>query len=180
MNEKNSNIKITGRTFPEYLNGKLQKPYNKSSYMSKTSLGKYKRPSKNSKLYKKSKKRIHTRSNFVVVFASKSRCINPHATWGTAGDICTSSVTCCATCKEEPGVQVEFLMQDEVRDDGKMKMEEQKMRSELWVQERMEKQDYMEMLQQTEVEVEWQMVVEIVFDMTAEYQLKKMQRLVKL
>ena len=72
--------------------------------MSKTSLGKYKRPSKNSKLYKKSKKRIHTRSNFVVVFASKSRCINPHATWGTAGDICTSSVTCCATCKEESGV----------------------------------------------------------------------------
>ena len=25
--------------------------------------------------------------------------------WGTTGgDICTSSVTCCATCKEEPGV----------------------------------------------------------------------------
>ena len=23
---------------------------------------------------------------------------------GTAGDICTSSVTCCATCKEESGV----------------------------------------------------------------------------
>ena len=36
---------------------------------------------------------MHTRSNFVVVFASKSRCINPDATWGTAGDICTSSVT---------------------------------------------------------------------------------------
>ena len=72
--------------------------------MSKTSLGKYKRPSKNSKLYKKSKKRIHTRSNFVVIFASKSRCINPHATWGTTGDICTSSVTCCTTCKEESGV----------------------------------------------------------------------------
>ena len=72
--------------------------------MSKTSLGKYKRPSKNSKLYKKRKNRMHTRSNFVVVFASKSRCINPHATWGTAGDICTSSVTCCATCKEESEV----------------------------------------------------------------------------
>ena len=55
-------------------------------------------------MYKKTKKRIHTRSNFVVVFASKIRCINPHATWGTAGDICTSSVTCCATCKEESGV----------------------------------------------------------------------------
>ena len=24
--------------------------------------------------------------------------------WGTTGDICTSSVTCCTTCKEEPGV----------------------------------------------------------------------------
>ena len=31
--------------------------------MSKTSLGKYKRPSKNSKLSKKSKKRIHTRKS---------------------------------------------------------------------------------------------------------------------
>ena len=72
--------------------------------MSKLFLGKYKRPSKNSKLHKKSKKRIHTRSNLVVVFASKSRCINRHATWGTTGDICTSSVTCCATFKEESGV----------------------------------------------------------------------------
>ena len=72
--------------------------------MPKTSLGKCKRPSKNSKLYKKSKKIIHTRSNFVVVFASKFKCINPHALWGMAGDICTSSVMCCATCKEESGV----------------------------------------------------------------------------
>ena len=54
---------------------------------------------------KKSKKRIPTRNNFVVAFASKFRCINPHATWGTAGDdTCTSSVTSCATCKEESGV----------------------------------------------------------------------------
>ena len=53
-------------------------------------------------MYKKSKKRIPTRNNFIVVFASKFRCINSHATWGTTGsDICTSSVTCCATCKEE-------------------------------------------------------------------------------
>ena len=73
--------------------------------MSKASLGKYNRPSKNSKLYKKSMKRIPTRNNFVVAFASKFRCISPHATWGTAeGDICTSSVTCCLTCKEESGV----------------------------------------------------------------------------
>ena len=73
--------------------------------MSKTSLGKYKRPSKNSKLYKKSKKIIPTRNNFVIVFASKFRCSNPHATWGTeGGDIWTSSVTCCTTCKEESWV----------------------------------------------------------------------------
>ena len=72
--------------------------------MSKTSLGKYKRPSKNSKLSKKSLKRIHATSNFVVFFASKFRCINPHATWGMAGDICTSSITFCTTCKEESGV----------------------------------------------------------------------------
>ena len=71
--------------------------------MSKTSQGKYKRPSKNSKLYQKSKKRIPSRNNFVVV--CKFRCINPHATWGTTrDDICTSSVTCFATCKEESGV----------------------------------------------------------------------------
>ena len=55
-------------------------------------------------MYKKSKRRIHTRSNFVVVFASKFRCINSNAKWGTAGDICTSSVTCCAACNEESGV----------------------------------------------------------------------------
>ena len=71
-------------------------------------------------------------------------------------------------------------MEDEVQDDGKVQMEEEKIRIELWVQERMEKQDYMEMLQQREADVECQMVVEIVFEMTAEYQLKKMQRLVKL
>ena len=55
-------------------------------------------------MYKKSKKGIHTRSNFVVVFASRFRYINPHAMWCTAGDIWTSSVTSCATCKEESGV----------------------------------------------------------------------------
>ena len=54
-------------------------------------------------MYKKSKKRIHTRRNFVVVFASKFKCINLHATLGTVGDICTSSVTRYATCKEEYG-----------------------------------------------------------------------------
>ena len=44
--------------------------------MSKISLGKYKKQSKNSKLvvYEKVKKKIHTRSNFVAVFASKFRC----------------------------------------------------------------------------------------------------------
>ena len=56
---------------------------NKSSYvMSKASLGKYKKPSTDSKLYKKSKKIIPTRNNFIVVFASKFRGINPHVTWG--------------------------------------------------------------------------------------------------
>ena len=72
--------------------------------MSKTSRGKYKRPSKNSKLNRKSKKRIHTRSNFAFSLATKFKCINPHATWGTAGDICTSSVTSRATCIEESRV----------------------------------------------------------------------------
>ena len=54
--------------------------------MSKTLLGKYKKPSTNSKLYKKCKKRIYkkstkiisTRNNFLVVFASKFRVINLH------------------------------------------------------------------------------------------------------
>ena len=57
-------------------------------------------------------------------------------------------------------------MEDDVRDDGKMQMEEQKIKSELCVQEKMEKQEYMEILQQIEVEVECQMVVEIVFEMS--------------
>ena len=39
--------------------------------MSKTFLGKQKKPNTNSKLYKKSKKRIPARNNFVVVFANK-------------------------------------------------------------------------------------------------------------
>ena len=45
--------------------------------MLKSFLEKYKKPSTNSKLYKKSQKRMPTRSNFVAVFASKFRCINP-------------------------------------------------------------------------------------------------------
>ena len=88
--------------------------------MSKTSLGKLKRPSKNSKLFKKSLKRIHATSNFVVFFASKFRCINRHATWGMAGDICTSSITFAQHVKKNLELQVVFLIEDEVRDDGKM------------------------------------------------------------
>ena len=45
--------------------------------MSKISLGKHKKRSKNSKLvvYEKvKKKKKHTKSNFVAVFASKFRC----------------------------------------------------------------------------------------------------------
>ena len=53
-------------------------------------------------MYKKIKKRIPTRNNFVFVFASKFKGISPHATWGTTGaDVCISSVMCCATYKEE-------------------------------------------------------------------------------
>ena len=74
--------------------------------MTKTSLGKYNRPSKNSTLYKKSKKKIHTRSNFVVVFtlpANSDALI--HMGYGYVGYgrwYLHSSVTCCTTwCKEE-------------------------------------------------------------------------------
>ena len=60
-------------------------------------------------MYKKSKKKIPTRNNFVLnircIIRWNIRCINPRTTWGTTGgDICTSLVTCCATCKEESGV----------------------------------------------------------------------------
>ena len=49
--------------------------------------------------------RIPTKNHFVVVFTSKFRFSNPHAAWVTiGGDICISSVTNCATCKEEAGV----------------------------------------------------------------------------
>ena len=71
----------------------------------KTTLGKYKKPSANSKLYLKSKKRIPARNSFVVAFANKFRGINPHATWGKTGcDVWNSSVMCYATYKEETGV----------------------------------------------------------------------------
>ena len=39
----------------------------------------------------------------------------------------------------------------------------------LWVQDRMEKQEYMEMLQQIKVDVECQMVVKILFEMIVVY-----------
>ena len=56
-------------------------------------------------MYEKTKKRTPTLNNFVIVFPSKFRGINSHATWGTAeGDVCISSVTCCASYKEDPGV----------------------------------------------------------------------------
>ena len=107
MNEKNSKFKVTERTFPENLNGKLNSHIimSKICIMSKNSLGKYEKPSTNSKLYKKRKERITIRNNFVVVFASRFKCINPLSTWAkTGGDICISLVTCSATYKEEHGV----------------------------------------------------------------------------
>ena len=83
--------------------------------MPKTSLEKFKNPSTNSKLYKKIKKRIPTSKNFVIVFASKFRGINSHATWGITGaDVCISLVTCCAIYEEELEVAVVLLMEDEV------------------------------------------------------------------
>ena len=73
--------------------------------MSKTSPGKYKKASTNSKLHKGRKKRIPTIKNFVVVFASNIRFTNPRAKWSTTGgDICIYSVTSSATSKEEPRV----------------------------------------------------------------------------
>ena len=72
--------------------------------MSKTSLGKYKKSSPNSKLYKESNKRIPAIDNSVVAFASKFKGIKPHATWDTIeGDVCISSAMRCATYKEGSG-----------------------------------------------------------------------------
>ena len=48
--------------------------------MSRTFAEKYKKLSTNSKLYKKSKKRIPTRNNFAVTFANKFWGFNSHAT----------------------------------------------------------------------------------------------------
>ena len=46
-----------------------------------------------------------TKNDFVVVLASKFRGTKRHATSGTTGgDVCISSVMCCATYKEGPGV----------------------------------------------------------------------------
>ena len=47
--------------------------------MLKTSLGKYKRPSKNSVVQKKQEKNTY-KKQFRVAFASNIRCINPHTT----------------------------------------------------------------------------------------------------
>ena len=49
--------------------------------MSKTSLGKYKSPSKNSKLSKKSKKRIHTRIRDMYITYDKSEDIHFHISY---------------------------------------------------------------------------------------------------
>ena len=72
-------------------------------------------------MYQKVTKKILGKNNFIVVFTNKFRVFNPHATWGTTGgDVCISSVMCCATCKEEPGVAGSTLMESEVQDDGEM------------------------------------------------------------
>ena len=57
------------------------------------------------KLYKKCKKIIPTRSDFTTVFASTFRSIDSYGTWGnTGGDICISSAMCSTTYKKELGV----------------------------------------------------------------------------
>ena len=71
--------------------------------------------------------------------------------------------------KKNLKLQVVLLMEDEVRDDGEMQMDKEKMMSELWVQERMELWEYMETLQETEVEMEDQTVVEILVEMNLEF-----------
>ena len=44
-------------------------------------------------------------NDFVVAFASKFRSIKSHAMWDTTrSGTCISSVVCCATYKEKPGV----------------------------------------------------------------------------
>ena len=61
-----------------------------------------------------------------------------------------------------------------------IQMQEQKMRDELWVYETMEMYEYMEMTQEIEVGVKYQIVVKILAEMTAEFQMKKIQRLMEL
>ena len=63
--------------------------------MSKTSPGNCKCQVKVKSGIKKNKKRIPTRNNFIVVFASTFRGINSNVTWGnTGGDTCISSAMC--------------------------------------------------------------------------------------
>ena len=64
-----------------------------------------KKPSMYSKSYKKDNKIMAIKNDFVVVLASNFRGINWHATSvTTGGDVFISSVMCCATYKEGPGV----------------------------------------------------------------------------
>ena len=139
MNEKNSNAKVTWRTFPESSNDKLKQPYHKYSYiMSNTSLGKYIKSSLTSKLYKKSKKSIPTRKNFVVVFSSKLSFpaeVLTHMPREVRQEVIFVHFQLGAVQHRKMNLEllVALLMKDEVRDDGKMWVDEQKMRGELWV-----------------------------------------------
>ena len=57
----------------------------------------------------------------------------------TGGDVCISLAIWCATIKKKIlELQVVILIEDKVKDDGEMEVEEQKMRKELWVKAKIE------------------------------------------
>ena len=71
--------------------------------MPRTSLGEC--TSNNTNLHKKQEKNAHRKQFRCCLCQQILRAHKfTHATCGTAGDICTSLVRCCTTCKEESGV----------------------------------------------------------------------------
>ena len=76
MNEKNNNIKLTGRTFSVDCNSRIISLHTQCQ---KLPLENTKDQVKIQSSIEKRKKRIPTRNKFVIVFARNFRCINPHA-----------------------------------------------------------------------------------------------------
>ena len=102
--------------------------------MSKNSLGKYERPNKNSNLYKKVRKE-YLQEPISLLYLPANSDVLTHMPREVQQEVIFALLQyhLAQHVKNNLELQVVLLMEDELRDDGKMLMEEQKIRSELWV-----------------------------------------------